>query len=147
MELARQMGADEVIDARRGELAKQVKALTGGRGVEAAIDMVGSSETLQAALASLAPAGRMVIIGSKPKAVYGADPSFTVNPQEFMRHAQEIHGSRYVNNAEIARTLELVRLKRIKAVVNRTFALEEAEHVHELLRKNAIAGRAALIVK
>jgi propanol-preferring alcohol dehydrogenase len=146
MALARELGADEVIDARRGELAKQVKALTGGRGVDAAIDMVGSSETLQAALASLAPAGRMVIIGSKPKSVYGSDPSFTVNPQEFMRQAQEIHGSRYVNNAEISRTLELVRLKRIKAVVNRTFPLEQAEQVHELLRKNAIAGRAALIV-
>jgi D-arabinose 1-dehydrogenase-like Zn-dependent alcohol dehydrogenase len=88
----------------------------------------------------------MVIIGSKPKSVYGSDPSFTVNPQEFMRQAQEIHGSRYVNNAEISRTLELVRLKRIKAVVNRTFPLEQAEQVHELLRKNAIAGRAALIV-
>jgi propanol-preferring alcohol dehydrogenase len=146
MALARELGADEVIDARRGELAKQVKALTAGRGVEAAIDMVGSSETLQAALASLAPAGRMVIIGSKPKEVYGTDPSFTVNPQEFMRQAQEIHGSRYVNNSEIVRTLELVKLKRIKAVVNRTFPLEQAEQVHEALRKNAIAGRAALIV-
>jgi len=52
-----------------------------------------------------------------------------------------------VNNSEIVRTLELVKHKRIKAVVNRTYPLEEAEQVHELLRKNAIAGRAALIVK
>jgi D-arabinose 1-dehydrogenase-like Zn-dependent alcohol dehydrogenase len=146
MELARSMGAEEVIDARRGELVKQVKALTDGRGVDAAIDMVGNSETLSACLAALAPAGRMVIIGSKPKSVYGTDPSFVVNPQEFMRQAQEIHGSRYVNNEEILRTLELVKHKRIKAVVNRTFPLEDAEKVHELLRKNAIAGRAALIV-
>ena len=29
------------------------------------------------------------------------------------------------------------------AVVNRTFPLEEAEQVHELLRKNALVGRAA----
>jgi propanol-preferring alcohol dehydrogenase len=147
MALAKAMGADEVIDARRGELVKQVKALTGGRGVDAAIDIVGNSKTLQACLEALAPAGRMVIIGSKPAAVYGEDPTFKVNPQEFMRKAQEIHGSRYVNNSEIERVLELVRHKRIKAVVNRTFPLEEAEQVHELLRKNAIAGRAALIVQ
>jgi D-arabinose 1-dehydrogenase-like Zn-dependent alcohol dehydrogenase len=89
----------------------------------------------------------MVIIGSKPKSVYGKDASFVVNPQEFMRQAQEIHGSRYVNNEEIIRTLELVRHKRIKAVVSRTFPLEDAETVHELLRKNAIAGRAALVVQ
>jgi D-arabinose 1-dehydrogenase-like Zn-dependent alcohol dehydrogenase len=63
-----------------------------------------------------------------------------------MRQAQEIKGSRYVNNAEIARTLEMLKHKRIKAVVGRTLPLEEAELAHELLRKNAIAGRAALIV-
>jgi len=114
--------------------------------VDAAIDIVGNSKTLQASLESLAPAGRMVIIGSKPESVYGEDPSFRVNPQEVMRQGQEIHGSRYVNNEEITRTLELVRYKRIKAVVDCTFPLEEAERVHELLRKNAIAGRAALIV-
>lgn len=146
MELAKTMGADEVIDARRGEIVKQVKALTNGRGVDAAIDIVGNSRTLQACLESLAPAGRMVIIGSKPASVYGEDPTFQVNPQEFMRQAQEIHGSRYVNNEEIIRTLELVKHKRIKAVVSRTFPLEEAEQAHELLRKNAIAGRAVLTV-
>ncbi len=146
MALAKTMGADEVIDARRGDIVKQVKALTGGRGVDASIDIVGNSKTLQASLESLAPAGRMVIIGSKPQSVYGEDPSFTVNPQEVMRQGQEIHGSRYVNSEEIVRTLELVRHKRIRAVVDRTFPLEEAEQVHELLRKNAIAGRAALIV-
>jgi hypothetical protein len=31
--------------------------------------------------------------------------------------------------------------------VDRTFPLEDAEKVHDLLRKNAIAGRAALIVQ
>jgi len=146
MELARTMGADEIIDARRGDIVKQVRALTNGRGVDASIDIVGTSQTLQACLESLAPAGRMVIIGSKPASVYGEDPTFKVNPQEFMRQAQEIHGSRYVNNSEIQRVLELVKHKRIKAVVNKTFPLEDAEKVHELLRKNAIAGRAALIV-
>ena len=146
MELAKTMGADEVIDARRGEVAKQARALTGGRGVDAAIDIVGNAQTLQASLESLGPGGRMVIIGSKPASVYGEDPTFKVNPQEFMRQAQEIHGSRYVNNSEIERVLELVKHKKIKAVVNKTFPLEDAEKAHELLRKNAIAGRAALIV-
>ena len=144
--LAKRMGADELIDVRHKELVKQVKEATGGRGVDAAIDMVANSETLQASLASLAPGGRMVIIGSRPKSVFGTDPVFMVNPQEHMRQAQEIHGSRYVNSEEISRTLLLVKHKRIEAVVNKTFPLEQAEEVHQLLRKNAIAGRAALIV-
>ena len=146
LSLAREMGADEILDARKGGILKQVKALTGGRGVDAAIDIVASSETLQACFESLAPAGRMVIIGSRPKSVFGTDPTFTVNAQEYMKQAQEIHGSKYVNNEEILRTLQLVKYKRIKAVVGRTFRLEQVEEAHELLRKNAIAGRAAMIL-
>ena len=144
--LAREMGADEVIDARNGGIVKQVKALTNGRGVDAAIDIVAASATLQACFDSLAPGGRMVVIGSRPKVVFGAEPVFTVNVQEQLRQAQEIHGSKYVNNEEILRTLELVKHKRIKAVVGRTFRLEQVEEAHELLRKNAIAGRAAMVI-
>src|SRR5713101_5671571 len=59
------VGADEVIDARADELSKQVLARTGGRGVEAAIDFVASAETLEACIRSLAPAGRLVIVGNR----------------------------------------------------------------------------------
>ncbi len=144
--LAQEMGADEIIDARNGGILKQVRALTGGRGVDAAIDIVASSETLQACFESLAPAGRMVIIGSRPKSVFGTESIFTVNAQEYLKQAQEIHGSKYVNNEEILRTLQLVKHKRIKAVVGRTFRLEQVEEAHELLRRNQIAGRAAMVI-
>src|SRR5437016_1126667 len=48
LDMVRAAGADETIDSRGEELSKQVLARTGGRGVEAAIDFVSSSETLQA---------------------------------------------------------------------------------------------------
>src|SRR2546428_9370263 len=54
------------------------------------------------------------------------------------------HGD--VTLTEIAQTLELLRQRRIRAIVSRTFPLEEAEEAHELLRTNALAGRAALIL-
>jgi D-arabinose 1-dehydrogenase-like Zn-dependent alcohol dehydrogenase len=57
----------------------------------------------------------------------------------------EIHGSRYVSLAELMQTLELLRQKKIRAMVTRTFPLEEAEAAHQLLRENKIAGRAALL--
>jgi D-arabinose 1-dehydrogenase-like Zn-dependent alcohol dehydrogenase len=57
----------------------------------------------------------------------------------------EIHGSRYVSLAELMQTLELLRQKKIRAMVTRTFPLEEAEVAHQLLRDNKIAGRAALL--
>jgi len=142
---AKECGADALIDVRRGDLAGQVQKLTDGRGVDAAIDFVASRETLEGCVASLARAGRLVIIGSRPRAVFGVDSSFTVDPTRMLHSMLEIHGSRYVTLAEIQQTLELLRQGRIRAFVSRTFPLEEAEEAHELLRKNALVGRAALL--
>jgi len=146
IEMAKSLGADAVIDGRREPLVKQVMALTGGRGVDAAIDTVGSTETLEGSLASLARAGRLVIIGHRPREVFGVEATFRVDPGFVLNRMLEIHGSRYVTLTEIGQTLELLRQRRIKAVVTRTFPLEGAQEAHEMLRQNALVGRAALIL-
>ncbi|MFI5339921.1 MAG: alcohol dehydrogenase catalytic domain-containing protein [Candidatus Methylomirabilales bacterium] len=145
LETVKAVGADEPIDVRREELSRQVLATTGGRGVDAAIDFVASAETLEACVRSLAPAGRLVIVGNRPQAVFGADPTFRVDPGLMLRKMLEIHGSRYVSLAEMAQTLELLRQRQLRAVVTRTFPLEEAEAAHQLIRENALVGRAALL--
>ncbi len=144
--LANEMGADEIIDSRVAPLAEQVRALTRGRGVDAVIDIVASRATLEAGLQALAMRGRLVIIGAHPKPVYGDDPGFMINPIDFLHRGLELHASRYVNAAEIAQTLELVRLKRIKPVVTQIFPLERVEEAHELIRHNATMGRLALVI-
>jgi propanol-preferring alcohol dehydrogenase len=143
---AKDCGANAVVDVRAGDLAAQVRRATDGRGVDAAIDFVASRETLEGSLASLARAGRLVIIGSRPPAVFGVDATFTVDPGRMLNDMLEIHGSRYVTLTEIAQTLELLRQQRLRAIVSRTFPLESAEEAHELLRRNALVGRAALVL-
>jgi alcohol dehydrogenase, propanol-preferring len=143
---AKDCGADALVDARGGDLAARVRKLTDGRGVDAAIDFVASRETLEGSLASLARAGRLVIIGSRPTTVFGVDSSFTVDPRHVLGSMLEIHGSRYVTLTEIVQTLELLRQRRIRAIVSRTFPLEGAEEAHDLLRRNALIGRAALVL-
>lgn len=145
--LAKSAGADEAIDARDGRLADTVKKLTQNQGVSAVIDIVASRATLESALQSLAVGGRLVIVGAQPQAVYGVSPGFTVNPIEFLHRGLELHSSRYVNAAEIAQTLELVRLKRIKPVVTRIFSLDQIEQAHELIRRNETTGRLALEIR
>jgi len=117
---ATEYGADGVIDGRRGDLATQVKQATEGRGVDAVIDFVASRETLESGMKALARAGRLVIIGSRPPAVFGVDATFPVDPGRMLYDMLEIHGSRFVTLTEMAQTLEL-------------------------LRKNAIVGRAGLL--
>jgi propanol-preferring alcohol dehydrogenase len=146
LQAAKDCGADALVDVRRGDLAGQVRKLTDGRGVDAAIDFVASRETLEASVAALARAGRLVIIGSRPRDVFGVDASFTVEPGRMLYDMLEIHGSRYVTLAEIQQTLELIRQRRIRPIVGRTFPLEGAEEAHEAIRKNALVGRAALVL-
>ncbi|MFL5418356.1 MAG: alcohol dehydrogenase catalytic domain-containing protein [Myxococcales bacterium] len=146
LEMVKSVGGDAVVDARRGDLAKLTLEQTSGQGVDAAIDFVASAETLEACIRALAPGGRLVIVGNRPQAVFKKDPAFRVDAGLMLRKMLEIHGSRYVSLAELATTLELLRTKRLKAVVTRTFPLEEAETAHQLLRDNAVVGRAALVV-
>jgi NADPH2:quinone reductase len=146
LEMVKAVGGDAVIDARRGDLAKEVLSQTSGQGVDAALDFVASAETLEACVRALAPGGRLVIVGNRPQAVFKRDPTFRVDPGLMLRKMLEIHGSRYVSLAELETTLELLRTKRLRAVVTRTFPLEEAETAHQLLRDNAVVGRAALVV-
>jgi alcohol dehydrogenase, propanol-preferring len=145
LQAAKDCGADALVDGR-GDLAAQVRAATAGRGVDAAVDFVASRQTLEASVAALARAGRLVIIGSRPRPVFGEDASFTVDPGRMLSDMLEIHGSRYVTLTEIQQTLELLRQRRLRAVVSRTFPLEGAEAAHELLRRNALVGRAALVL-
>jgi len=142
--LARELGADETIDARQGDIAERARSLTGGRGVDAAIDLVGTTETLRAALRSLGMGGRLVLVGSPPKG--GLRPRIEIETSELQSRAIEIHSSRYVSASEIVRALDLVAQGRIRAVVTRTFALADAEEAHAIIRRNEHAGRFALVM-
>jgi alcohol dehydrogenase, propanol-preferring len=133
-------GAHENIDAMAGSIDVQARKLTDGRGVDVAVDFVASPETLQASLAALAPGGRLAILGVH------RDSRFTVDPFWMLNGEREVIGSRYVTRQDIADSLELVRRGQIRPIVTRTFALEEAEHAHELLGQGAMIGRAALVM-
>ncbi|MGA2989334.1 MAG: zinc-binding dehydrogenase [Candidatus Korobacteraceae bacterium] len=146
LECAKALGADEIIDCKAKDLATEVRKLSDGRGVDAVLDFVASAQTLEAGFQSLAVAGRLVILGFQPAAVFKRDPTFRVDPVEVMRKMLEIHGSRYVTMAELLDAVKIVHQGKIKPVISRTFPLEEAELAHSLIQSNQITGRAALII-
>lgn len=63
--LAAQYGAETVnaTGLSPAAVADAVRALTGGRGVEVALELVGHGDTVQTALKALAPQGRAVVVG------------------------------------------------------------------------------------
>lgn len=63
LEVARRFGATQVINSSQGDAATAVKALTGGRGVDTAIEAVGIPATFQLCEDLVAPGGVIANIG------------------------------------------------------------------------------------
>jgi threonine dehydrogenase-like Zn-dependent dehydrogenase len=68
MEISRHMGADEVVDFKKGDVVHQIMELTDGRGVDVAIEALGRQETFEAALRVIRPGGTLSSLG-----VYSSD--------------------------------------------------------------------------
>lgn len=68
LEIARQMGADHVIDSSRVDPVQEIARLTDGRGVDVAIEALGIQATFEACLRVLRPGGTLSSLG-----VYSSD--------------------------------------------------------------------------
>ena len=61
--LALKLGADYAFDPAAPDFAEQVKAVTGGKGVRATVEVTGVSAAMQQALRCAAPMGRISLLG------------------------------------------------------------------------------------
>lgn len=136
-EACRKAGADEVVDATGTDVAQALLDLTGGRGVDVAIDYVSATATLEAAAKALARQGRLVTLG-------GAGKALTLSSLDFMLKEQELLGSRYVTRREILETLDLVARREIWPVVSEVRRFQDAEALHADIEQGKVVGRAAL---
>jgi propanol-preferring alcohol dehydrogenase len=133
----RKAGADEVVDAAGGKVVEALLDLTGGNGVDVAVDYVSTTATLEAAVGALGIHGRLVTLG-------GAGESFKVSALDMLLKEQDLLGSRYVTRSEILETLDLVVRGEVWPLVSEIHPLEEAETLHARLERGEVIGRAAL---
>jgi NADPH:quinone reductase len=127
-----------------------VKELTGGKGVDVVLDMVGG-DYVPRELACLADDGRLSLI-----AFLGGTRA-TIDMTDILRRRLTITGStlraRSVEvKGAIAQSLKqkvwpLIEAGRIKPVIYRTFRLEEASAAHALMESSAHVGKIILEVK
>lgn len=73
--MARRLGADHVIDFQRVDPVEEILRLTGGRGVDVAIEALGSQATFEACLRVLRPGGVLSSLG-----VYSQDLRVPLGP-------------------------------------------------------------------
>ena len=139
--LAKEMGADEVINASDGPFDEEARRLTGGRGVNAIVELVGRPETIEASIRSLDKGGRVVYVG-----FYDDKIEVPFRPNDLMTRERTFTGSRYCSRQELAEATEMVARGQIKPVVTRTCELEESEEVLQSIQRMEQPGRACVVI-
>jgi threonine dehydrogenase-like Zn-dependent dehydrogenase len=130
LQLSRHMGADEVIDFTQEDPVAAIKRLTGGRGVDVAIEALGTQQTFQACLDATRPGGIVSSLG-----VYGGKLEVPVESYVYGIGDKQILSTLCPGGKERMRKLmELVRRGRLdlSAFLTHSFALDEIEDAYEL---------------
>jgi NADPH:quinone reductase-like Zn-dependent oxidoreductase len=135
---ASELGADETVNYTRDDWPKEVRKLTGGRGVDVVFEHTGAA-TWPGSLVSLKKGGRLVTCG----ATSGFDARTDLR-QVFYRHLT-ILGSMMGSKAELLAAMKFIESGRIRAVVDRTLPLAEARTAHELMEDRAQFGKLVLL--
>lgn len=132
------LGADEVIDSTREDVAKRVKALTGGRGANIVIEHVGVA-TWDASVRSLARGGRLVTCG----ATTGFEA--TLDLRHLFARQLSFVGSYMGTKAELLRASEGFFKGLYAPVVDSTFPRRDAADAQRKLEAGAQFGKIVLV--
>lgn len=144
------LGAERAIDYRRDDFVAVVQSLTGGRGVDLILDIVGGSYVARN-LNALAMDGRLVQIGFME-----GEPTAVVDFRKVLGRRLTITGSTLrprsvAEKGQIAAALRrevwpLVERGAVKPLVYRTFPLADAAAAHRMMESSEHVGKIVLTV-
>jgi NADPH2:quinone reductase len=140
-DFARSFGADHLLDSRAADWVEQVKALSGGRGVDLIVDGVAGPEAPKN-YEALAPLGQVVYMG----AVGGYPPPVDISRELYMKSIAVRGFVVYVAMAKTAGKEkegihDALRSGRWKVPVTRVAELEEAPELHRLFEERRLFGK------
>ena len=142
--LALSLGADVAVDAASPDLAEELIAANGGRGVDIVLEMTGG-EIFRAALESLGHFGRLVHYGAASRTM--APP---VEPRELMSNCTTVAGfwlmlcTRQMLQESLDELWEMVSRDQLRPLIGEVYPLAEARRAHEDLRGRDTVGKLAL---
>ncbi len=132
-----EVGAHEVIVSPDLDFARQARKLTGGQGVDVALEIVGSM-AFEQSLRSLAPGGRLVVVGNLQTV------SVDVNPGLLIVKELEILGAYATTQLELREAFHLIKTRALRPTVSEVLPLRDAWRAHERLEHKGVTGRLVL---
>jgi len=134
----REAGADEVVVARDGTFAEEVKRRAGGEGADVVCDTVGAP-VFQEALRSTARGARYVLVGEL------TGDAVTFNTARLFLKGVSLLSTTSTSRVQLADVIRLVSQRRLRPIVTERFPLADAPRVHRLMVERKLAGRVVLI--
>lgn len=139
VQMAKALGADEVINYSKEDITERVKELTTRRGVEVVVDHVGE-EFWPAAYASLAPGGRYGICGVTTG--YRSELQMGLL---FIR-AQTVFGVFMGQQEDLRQIVEMAGRGIIHGVISDTYPLQDAARAHRAMEEQGFFGKLILTI-
>jgi threonine dehydrogenase-like Zn-dependent dehydrogenase len=130
LKMSRSLGVDHVVDFKAGDPAKAILELTGGRGVDVAIEALGTQGTFESALRSLRPGGTLSSLG-----VYSSDLRIPLDAFSAGLGDNRIVTSLCPGGKErMRRLMSVIASGRVdlKAMVTHRFTLDRIEEAYDL---------------
>lgn len=139
LERARSLGADHAIHQGKQDFVREVKLLTGNRGVDVVLDCVGG-EVWQKSLASLAHGGRLVTCG----ATAGGQPIDDI--EAICSKELKIYGSTLGSRDEFRLLISFMNATGIKPIIDTVFQLSEAAEAQRYVEEARQFGKVVLSI-
>jgi NADPH:quinone reductase-like Zn-dependent oxidoreductase len=139
LERARVLGADEVLNHRTQDVAKEVRARTGKRGVDVVIDCVGEA-TWESSLGALGKRGRLVTCGGT------SGPMLQTDVRRLFWNQWTIMGSTMGSDAEFEAIVNELRAGRLLPPIDSEFSLENGAAAFARLQSGQQFGKVVVKV-
>jgi putative PIG3 family NAD(P)H quinone oxidoreductase len=147
LDACRALGAEVAVDYKTMDFVAEIKAATGGRGVDLVLDLVGAS-SFKGNLALLAAGGRLVTIGLMGGSRAELDLGVLVG-KSLRLIGSRLRPRPLVEKVDLVRRfsdrfLPLLAAGRLRPIVDRAFPIAEAEAAHAHVRENRNIGKVIL---
>lgn len=131
---ARELGADETINYTTTDVAREIRARTGKRGVDVVVDSVGQA-SWQSSLGALGKFGRLVTCGAT------SGPMVTTDARRLFWNQWTILGSTMGNDTEFAAVTDELREGRLLPPVDSVFDITQGSEAFRRLASGAQFGK------